>query len=207
MSTDWKFPHPPKELPAPREAGWSRLWFRIALAIGFGIAVGLLMSPRANAADLRALVAEDLETHLAGGAAFIPWAQHRVTAMQLHRDYSANEVAADQRYADGPDIVVSGEVRSVDKTFNRSAVRIVAGPYAYVSAFTPGQDAWLATLNPGDKVTLACRRVRRVVGLVGLYDCEPRAAYVRRMTQSYIESLPGMAKRGDTVAQKLMAVK
>lgn len=160
-----------------------------------------------KAKDIRPLIADDIATYLDRGESAVPWSMHRVTAQRLAEDFAQNEVAAQRQYGDGSDIIITGTVRSVSVTINKPMVNLVAGQFRQVPALMkPGHDDWLATIKPGQKVQVACRRVRAVLGMAGAFDCEPRAAYVTRMTDVYFYSLHGLAKQGDPLAVKLYRI-
>jgi hypothetical protein len=160
-----------------------------------------------KAKDIRPLIAEDIETYLDRGESAVGWSMHRVTAQRLADDFATNEVAATRQYGDGSDIVISGAVRSVSVTINKPTVNLAAGQFRSVPAMMkPGHDEWLASLKPGQRVQVACRRARAVLSMVGAFECEPRAAYVTRMTDVYFYSLAGLAKQGDKLAVKLYRI-
>lgn len=151
-------------------------------------------------ADVKPLIRDDIATHLDGGESALGWTMHVVTAARLQSDFAANEVAAQRKYGDGADIIVTSTVRSVSITINRPTVNLAPTVPAMMK---PGHEDWLATLRPGQRVQVACRRVRQVVGMVGLFDCEPRATYLTRMTDVYFYSMAGLAKQGDPMAARL----
>lgn len=155
----------------------------------------------ARAQDVKPLISDDLETYLDGGRSVLGWNMQRVTPAFLTNAFRANEVAATREYVGGPDIVITGTVRSITLTFNTPRIDIGG-----VSAFMRQSDDWLASLKPGQRVTVACRRARQVLHMVGAYDCEPRETYVRRMVEAYFYSMHGLAKGGDKMAAKLIEI-
>lgn len=160
-----------------------------------------------KAKDVRPLIAEDITTYMDGGESALGWTMHVTTAAKLQDAFLANEVAATRQYGDGADIIVSSTVRSVSVTINKPTVNLAAGPYRQVPAvMKAGHEDWLATLKPAQRVQVVCRRARQAIGMVGVFDCEPRAAYVARMTDVYFFSMAGMAKQGDKMAARLYRI-
>jgi len=155
----------------------------------------------ARAADVKPLIADDLQTYLDGGKAALGWSMHRVTSDKLASDMRTNELAARRTYSES-DVVITGTVHRVGVSLETPRVDLSG----FVSAFVKGHDDWLATLKPGQRVTIACQRVRIVLGMVGAYECAPRAAYVQRMVNSYFYSMHGLAQRGDKMAAKLLEI-
>lgn len=196
--------------------GWLHLLARIVVLVLFMVAIVLLMKDAnagtlrtavindpasATAQDVKLLIRDDLEVYLRGGVSALGWSMHRVTPTQLVVDFRANEVAASRKYLDGSDIVISGTVRMVTVTLNTPRIDLGG-----VSAFMRTSDDWLASLKPGQRVTVVCRRVRQVLGMVGAYDCESRTPYVQRMVEAYFHSMHGLAQGGDPMAAKLLAI-
>ena len=203
----------------PDRSGWLRLVARIALLVLATVFGAILLHPSpshaagtvrsavvndpasATAQDVKPLIRDDLETYLAGGRSALGWNMTLVTATQLLVDFRANEVAASRQYLGGPDIIITGTVRLVTVTLNTPRIELGG-----VSAFMRQSDDWLASLKPGQRVTVACPRARQVLGMVGAYDCEPREAYVRRMVDAYFYSMHGLAQSGDKMAAKLLEI-
>lgn len=155
----------------------------------------------ARAQDVKPLIRDDLETYLDGGHSALGWNMARVKPAQLQHAFHVNEVAAARQYVGGPDLVITGTVRLVTITLNTPRI-----DFGGVSAFMRTSDDWLASLKPGQRVTVVCRRARQVLGMVGAYDCEQRATYVRRMVDAYFYSMHGLAKGGDKMAAKLLEI-
>lgn len=209
------YPMQPRYVSPVRE--WLRLLGRIVVFVLFMVAIVTLMR-EANAAgtvrsavvndpasatarDVKPLIRDDLEVYLRGGVSSLGWSMHRVVPSQLLVDFRTNEVAATRLYLAGSDIAITGTVRLVTMTLNTPRIELGG-----VSAFMRQADDWLASLKPGQRVTVVCRRARQVLGMVGAYDCEPRDVYVQRMTDAYFYSLHGLAKGGDKMAAKLLEI-
>jgi len=163
------------------------------------------MAARLSPDAATALVKDDLETYIDGGQASIGWRMSVVEARKLHEAYEANEVAADRKYSTA-DIIISGTIASIDKTIgDRPAVRLIArGPYIGPTAFvTPSHEPFLATLAKGQRVSFGCKRIRRILGGVALYDCEPIASYIERMSKGFVQQIPTLARQGDSTAKLL----
>lgn len=202
---------------------WFNFWLHIAMAVALGVVFFFVIASlsglfnvahagpvrsavvndptSATAQDVKPLIRDDLETYLDGGRSVLGWNMQRVTPTKLVVDFRANEVAAARQYVGGPDLVITGTVRLVTLTLNTPRIELGG-----VSAFMRTSDDWLASLKPGQRVTVACRRARQVLGMVGAYDCEPREAYVRRMTEAYFYSMHGLAQGGDKWAAKLLEI-
>ena len=160
-----------------------------------------------NEAQVRELVKDDLLADLDGAESALGWRQILTTAPRLQAAYDANEVAADKKFVTGPNIFLTGTVVSIDKTIGDKAVLNLYGgkhPYIGPRAFIlPGNDAWLAKLEKGNTVALACDRVRRILANVALYECLPKAVYVELMVGNYMRDLPKLARQGNEMAMFL----
>ena len=81
---------------------------------------------------------------------------YTLSADQLYRDYSANEVAADSKYK-GRVVVVSGTVQSIGKDITDEAY-IVVGGGGFLDGvqcmFTKGEQGAVARLSKGQRVTV-----------------------------------------------------
>jgi hypothetical protein len=100
----------------------------------------------------------------------------RITAAQLHREYDANEVAADAKYK-GRQLLVDGSIASVDKDFADGIVlRLRSGDeFNSVNASLDSADtAQAANLRKGQRVTLLCRGGTRIIGSATLDACRLR---------------------------------
>lgn len=198
-----------------RRYSWARFWLKVAaLVLVFG-AIGVLPALAQIPAGMskQALVEDDLNTHLDGGESLIPWAQISATALAVERDYNANEFSADRRYAAGPDVVVSGQLVAINKTVGKQGVLVLVGsrpsvgPQVFLKKTHPGIEEWAAGLKAGQKISVACTKVRRYIGTVVFAECAPRADYVRIMAQQYVQMIPVLAKQGQEAALKLQALK
>ena len=97
----------------------------------------------------------------------------RITAAQLHREYAANEVAADAKYK-GRLLLVDGTIASIDKDFTDDIVlRLRTGDqFNSANATLDSADAReAAALRKGQRVTLLCRGGTRIIGSATLDKC------------------------------------
>lgn len=96
-----------------------------------------------------------------------------VDAMQLWRDYEANEVAADNAYK-GRALAVTGVVASIDKNaFGSIIVRLAtSNQFESVMATMEQSEAnAAATLSKGVRVTVLCKGGTRIISSPSLDDC------------------------------------
>ena len=99
-----------------------------------------------------------------------------ITAMQLWKDYDANEVAADNKYK-GKWLLVSGEVDSVTKDFSGWPYIILKSPNLIMRTpvrFSSDQTTFAAGLQKGQTVSTLCRCRGQSMGSPDLVDCVPR---------------------------------
>ncbi len=185
----WRKP-PPYLLHGVNAAPW--VW-RLVLHMPLLL---LLACGSAYAQTAPQLVRDDLQTYLDGGDSALGWRQIVTTAGQLQRAYSENEIAAGERYAFGPDIVVSGTVRQVSER----AV-ILEGADRFVNPrLMDMPPAWAVTLAPGQRIRVACKTVRKVGAWPVLQQCEPLGDYIERMVAAYTRALPRLVAQGDAGA-------
>lgn len=189
------------------------VWIMVIAAIGSCV---MYVSPvcaqqmptgRLSEAQVKELVKDDLLAHLDGAESALGWQQIVTTAPRLQAAYEANEVAADKKFANGPDIFLTATVVSIDKTIGDKAVLNLQGgknPYISPRAFVlPGNEEWLAKLQKGNAVALVCDRVRRILANIALYECLPKSVYVELMVTNYMRDLPKMARQGNEMAMFL----
>ena len=97
-----------------------------------------------------------------------------ITARELYRAYSDNEVAADQRFK-GQHLLVTGVVSSIDKDFTGNVVLHLRGDgsdFNHVMATLDSSAAGQAgRLHKNDQVSLRCEGGTRIVGSPTLSDC------------------------------------
>lgn len=96
-----------------------------------------------------------------------------VSAEQLHKDYAANEVSADDRYR-GQVLVVSGVVSAIRKNiFDDPYIELATNHmFESVSAhFEESSAGALGKLSRGDRVTVRCIGNGAVIGRPQLKNC------------------------------------
>lgn len=97
-----------------------------------------------------------------------------LTALQLQREYEANEIAADQKYQ-RKWVIVTGTVDSIDATITGApSLRLRGTRYLNWVRGDLNRDLKddAAQLKKGDKVTLRCRVAGFSLGIVGMDDCK-----------------------------------
>lgn len=99
-----------------------------------------------------------------------------VSAVELWRQYEANEVAADNYYK-GRVFRVKGTVSSIDKDFMDNVVLHLESPNEFMQTMATMKDSKnspntaAASLRRGQRVTLVCVVKGRIVGSPVLDDC------------------------------------
>lgn len=103
---------------------------------------------------------------------------YRTTAVQLFRDYNANEVATDRKIGGAP-VEVLGVVQSIDKDFTDSVVIRLATDNEFMPVgltMEESQRQQAASLLKGNTILIRCKSVKRIVGTPQGDSCiiEPR---------------------------------
>jgi hypothetical protein len=94
-----------------------------------------------------------------------------VTAIQLHRDYEANEVAADAKYK-GRMLLVDGVIDSIDKDFTGDVViHLRSGDQFNQVAATMKNASGTAELHRRQRITVTCTGGTRIIGSAMLENC------------------------------------
>ena len=105
------------------------------------------------------------------GASATP--DYTLTAVELWREYQANEVAADSKYK-GKTLLVSGEVVGIDKDFLDNAVLSLRTRNEFMSVkatLDDSQKSGAASLSKGSMVSLLCKGNGAILGSPTLKDC------------------------------------
>jgi len=98
---------------------------------------------------------------------------YAITAQQLFSDYESNEVAADEKMR-GKLIQVKGTVQSIDKDFTDSIVVTLRTSNEFMPArmeIGDAQKAQAVALKKGQKITIQCEAMSRLVGSPSGSDC------------------------------------
>ncbi len=155
-------------------------------------------APRTFVADpngvafLKALLADDIRTWSTGGNALFDYSSFGpvsliVDAPILARDYSANEIAADNKYRDKA-IAVRGVILSIGKNvFNGGYVELdaQAGPFTNIHANLASEAVLEAAgYQKGQQVQLMCRGAGMIVGSPVLSDCHSTGEEELKKTRS-----------------------
>ncbi|AOX64168.1 hypothetical protein BIZ42_02345 [Stenotrophomonas sp. LM091] len=94
-----------------------------------------------------------------------------ITARQLHRDYEANEVAADVLYK-GKRLLITGEVASIQTDLmDKPQVQLKAGSVDQVMISGLSREE-AGALGKGDTVLAACTGNGMILGSPMTRDCE-----------------------------------
>jgi len=96
-----------------------------------------------------------------------------VDAVELWRDYDANEFRADEKYRDRL-LLVSGEVQSIDSGPTGEARVHLRGPNEHLptrAILEASERRRAAQVSRGERVRLRCRGAGRLVGRPLLRDC------------------------------------
>jgi len=100
-----------------------------------------------------------------------PVAPVEITARQLHRDYEANEVAADVLYK-GKRLLITGEVASIQRDLmDKPQVQLKAGSVDQVMISGLSREE-AGALGKGDTVLAACTGNGMILGSTMTRDCE-----------------------------------
>lgn len=99
---------------------------------------------------------------------------YKTTAVKLYREYTANEVATDQRIGDAM-IEVSGVIKSIDKNvFDDPEIKLDVGDdfNAVGLDLDKSQLAEAGRLSKGQSVTIRCDKMKRIVDYPIGSDCK-----------------------------------
>ena len=98
----------------------------------------------------------------------------KITARELFKAYSANEVAADSKFKGKP-IEITGVVESISSDIADEPVVQLAGGEMFQMVHANGLDTTTAAgLSKGQEITLACTGAGEVIGMPSLSDCSLR---------------------------------
>ena len=93
-----------------------------------------------------------------------------ITAGELYRAYSANEIAADAQFK-GKALLISGKVESIQSDFSDSpVVQLAAGDFEWVQLHEISKEA-AGALAKGQSVTVSCTGQGEVIGFPSAGDC------------------------------------
>lgn len=96
-----------------------------------------------------------------------------VGAVDLFKDYNANEIAADEKYK-GKTLIVSGKIRSIDKSIGDAMYLSIATSNQFQSIqahLVESQKSKAATLKKGEDVTVECVGDGMLIGSPMLREC------------------------------------
>ena len=115
-----------------------------------------------------------------------------VNATDLQNEYERNEVAADRQFRN-KNLIVTALVKSIDRSAGENYYlkleaksNMFSNPKAKMAE---GQLDFLANLNKGEEVILACRGSGMFMGDAILENCLPLETYARKMVASFARSL------------------
>ncbi|MFO0667430.1 MAG: hypothetical protein U0174_26000 [Polyangiaceae bacterium] len=96
-----------------------------------------------------------------------------ITATQLFNDYTANEVAADEKYK-GQLLLVSGSISAIDKDFLNHVIVRLRSPNEFMpvdAKLDDSERSKAGSLAKGQSVRLLCQGRGRLIGRPQLVDC------------------------------------
>lgn len=96
-----------------------------------------------------------------------------ISATDLFRAYDANEVATDEKLK-GKLIAITGSIQSVDKDFSDDIIISIKTPNEFMPArleLKENQKEKAASLRKGQRVSVTCEKVTRLVGAPSGSDC------------------------------------
>jgi hypothetical protein len=171
---------------------------------------GTLTLTGKESAVVRHMIADDLSIWSRGGESMFKPAGVAVTADHLQRDYEKNEVAGDIAYRRKL-ILVSGTVRSIDRSIGANYFVMLKG--GSNSIMTPragmerGFETYLANLDKGQKVTLACQGGGMLMGSAVLAKCRPEASWIEDETTRTMNALPArLAEKESEVPMAILYI-
>jgi hypothetical protein len=130
-----------------------------------------------------------------------------VTADSLQRDYERNEVAADLRYRNKV-LLITGEVSSISRSIGDNYfVSLSGGSNQFLSLramMADGVTDYLAGLEKGHHITLACEGGGMVMRSAVAIHCRPSETWVAAETNKYLKTITGLVDRRDPVAILMM---
>jgi hypothetical protein len=148
-------------------------------------------------AVLTFLLVDNFATYGKGGDAIADslanWeAPIRISADEIQRDYERNEVSADKTYRSRP-IIVSGRISSIDRSLGENySISLQGGDNMFMSpraSMADGFTEYLASLNKGQEVYLACKGDGMLIGSAILKDCQPIENWADIEARNYLQNL------------------
>lgn len=179
-------------------------WGKIGIAVGLLMAMGIIDKVAAETQQrveqaseknrikfVQDMVLDDLINAAQGNESVTPRSKalhnlnitSTVTAKTLTKDYSDNEVAADQKYKNKSSyFLVSGAIDSISKDFTGTPYVSLRGNEMFHNVqarFSDGAVDILATLKKGQTVSFVCTVSGLVVAQVMLRNCETLDSHAR----------------------------
>jgi hypothetical protein len=131
---------------------------------------------------LKATLIMDFNNYINGKDSILSpiWQQHfnaiNVTADQLQSDYESNEVAGDQKYK-GKVLLISGVVTSINRSIGKNEyISLEGGSNMFIhpqARMYEGHENYLADLQKGQTITLACKGDGMLMGSAVVSQCVP----------------------------------
>lgn len=160
----------PQGKPTKKKTGC--LTWIAAICLGFVLllVIGVIAGKKDNESTLHSITSKATqETNPAINTSDLP----RLTAIQLQKEYEANEVAANQKYK-RQQLIVTGTVDSIDETITGAPVLMLKGTSSFnwvIAGLKRNPKDAAGQLNKGARVTLRCTVTGFVVGSTALDDC------------------------------------
>jgi hypothetical protein len=169
----------------------------------------------------QALLSDDIADALNGGKSNIGLPSlgidYSVSSLQLAREYSDNEVAADAKYKRKL-LLISGRIKSINKDFSDSAYLSLPGidDFSQVQAHLDDEGATdAASYKRNASVMLVCTGAGMIIQSPMLRDCTPANRYAARIDKEWRKKLatwfadggkwPGDDKSGTALAAMYVA--
>ncbi|MEX0446137.1 hypothetical protein [Xenorhabdus sp. SGI246] len=137
----------------------------------------------------KSLVDNDVNKLFSGGRVSGNYGYKYITARDLYRKYSENEVRAD-RELKYKKVIISGRIKNINNypSDGKSFIALSAGSFldtVHATLSNNFQD-YVLELHKGQKITLACEVVGTVVGEPVVKDCIPESNAKEQVTQSLV---------------------
>lgn len=111
------------------------------------------------------------------------------TGANLQKEYDRNEIAGDQKFRNKL-LLIHGIVSSIGRSFGENYfIALRGGSNSYITpkaAMADGHTNFLAQLQKGDPVWLACQGNGMLIGTAMLSNCEPLTSYAGKKASAFV---------------------
>lgn len=163
---------------------------------------------------LKVLLERSLESFASDGkGVFNEFSQSKAyvvtTADELQRAYEKNEVAADKQFKDR-NLLVGGRVDSINRSIGENYyMKLTGGTNMFMSphaSMADGFSDWLAQVNKGEQVELACEGEGMLMGSAMLNECVPINVWAERTTAKLLGQVPDLVEAGNAPLTRIAAM-